>query len=241
MVRNKRQFVSEDLLIASPDSDAAQLDSILVPRGSRITLIVLPKWRTEADPEHPGWVRSNGLHLREIPEGVLGPQWKLDVARHKSARERLTAHGPAVSPDIGFAAPRITQTISGKGLVPVLTDAQGRIVLGQFGNRPLYLLADPDLLSNRGMADRGQAAAAWRCSISSTRPAPTIVVFDVTLNGLGQSRSPLRLVVRSALPGGDPELVAALLLAGVQAIVALRRAAPPPTGDRLRQGGADRQ
>ena len=128
VVRNQRQFDSEDLLIVSPDSGAAKLDQILKARGGRITLVILPKWRTQADPKHSGWVRSSGLHFRHVPEGVLAPQWKLGVTRHKSTRERLTAHGPAVSPTAGSSRRGLPDD-QRQGSRPVLTDARGRIVL----------------------------------------------------------------------------------------------------------------
>jgi hypothetical protein len=236
VVRNQRQFASEDMLIVSPDSDAANLDTILAARGGRVTLIILPKWRVQADPKHAGWVRSNGLHVREIAEKVLAPRWKLDVSRHKSRREPLTSHGPAVSPDSGFVAPLITQTISGKDLVPVLTDSQGRILLGQLGKRPLYVLADPDLLNNRGLADRRQAAAGLRLLDDLNSTSAENVLFDVTANGLGHSRSPLRLAFDPPFLAVTLTLFAAMALAGWQMLV--RFGVPLPAQRALAFGKA---
>ena len=219
VVRTQRQFGSEDLLIASPDSDAVELNSILNERGSRITLIILPKWSVQADPKHPGWVRSDGLLPRQIPEGVLAPHWKLAIARHKSARERLTVSGPAVSADIGFVAPLMAQTISGEDLEPVLTDAHGRIILGQVGKRPLYVLADPDLINNYGLASRRQATAALRLLDDLNSTGADNVLFDVTANGLGHSRSPLRLAFDPPFLAVTLTLFAAMVLAGWQMLV----------------------
>ncbi len=219
IIRNKRQFNSEDLVIVSPESGAAELNTILGERGGRVTLIILPKWRVQPDPKHAGWVRVGGLLVPQIPASVLAPRWRFAIARHKSARERLTASGPAVSSDIGFVAPLIAQTISGKDLEPALTDAEGRIILGQVGRQPLYVLADPDLINNHGLGDRAQAAAALRLLDDLNSTGASNVLFDVTTNGLGHSRSPLRLAFDPPFLAVTLTLFAAMVLAGWQMLV----------------------
>jgi hypothetical protein len=128
-----------------------------------------------------------------------------------------------------FTAPGPLQTVSGPGLKPVVTDPDGRPVLVQFGDQPLYLLADPDLISNRGMADLGQAAAALAMLDFLNSTDAGSVTFDVTLNGLGQARSPLRLMFDPPFLAVTLALLAALLLAGLQA---LSRFGPPRRPER---------
>ncbi len=99
-----------------------------------------------------------------------------------------------------------------------MTDSAGRAVLAQVGSQPLYVLTDPDLISNRGMADRGQAAAALAMLDFLNATGAKSIVFDVTLNGLGQTRSPLRLMFDPPFLAATLAIAAALLLAGLQAI-----------------------
>jgi hypothetical protein len=121
-------------------------------------------------------------------------------------------------PELRFTAPGVLQTASGPGIRPILTDYAGRPVVVRFGDRPLYLLADPDLLSNRGMADARQAGAALALLDFLNSTDAKSIVFDVTLNGLGQSRSPLRLVFDPPFLAVTLAIAAAMLLAGLQAI-----------------------
>jgi hypothetical protein len=159
---------------------------------------------------------------------IFGPTWKLKVAHHKSARERLLPSGPALGSASGLVAPPIAQTISGKNIVPLLVDRRGGIILGQIGTRPLYILADPDLLNNYGMRDRAQAAAALQLLDALNSTGAEGILFDVTANGLGQVRSPLRLAFDPPFLAVTITLFAAMWLAGWQMLVRFGAPVPAP-------------
>jgi hypothetical protein len=159
----------------------------------------------------------------------LAPAHPLRVERHRSGGTPLRTIPGHAPKELRFRAPGPLQTVSGPGLKPVVTDSAGRGVLVQFGDRPFYLLADPDLLSNRGMADRGQAAAALAMLDFLNSTGAGSVTFDVTLNGLGQARSPLKLMFDPPFLAVTLALAAALLLAGLQA---LARFGPPRRPER---------
>lgn len=218
IVRNEQLLETEDLVVLTPETGAQDMSKALARRTSKPTLIVLPKWRTVAHPAHPGWVRSPGLKPAWDPERTLAPAHPLSVQRHRGAGAPLRtvpAHAP---PEMQFTAPGALQTVSGPGMKAMVTDSAGRAVLIQFGDGPLFLLADPDLLSNRGMADRRQAAAALALLDFLNSTGAKSVVFDVTLNGFGQTRSPLRLVFDPPFLAVTLAIAAAVLLAGLQAI-----------------------
>lgn len=125
-------------------------------------------------------------------------------------------HAP---PTMNFPASAVSQFITGKGLEPIVTDAKGRIVLAKLPDSSWFVLADPDLLNNHGMADTRRAAAAlllldWLNSTDAEG-----IYFDVTLNGLGSSKSPLKLAFDPPFLPVTLTILAALLLAGLQAIV----------------------
>ncbi len=236
IVRNKAQFGTENLLIVSPDTGLAPIGDILAQRGGRVTLIILPKWKTQADPLRPSWVRVDGLLSDHVPEGVLAPSTQLVVTRRRSSGEELRVSGPAVSPEIGFVAPRISQAISGKTVKPVLSDARGRILLGQIDDRSLYVLADPDLLNNHGLANPVQAKAAVRLLDDLNSTGSDAIMFDVTANGLGHSRSPLKLAFDPPFLGVTLTLFAAMVLALWQTLI--RFGAPQPATRALAFGKA---
>lgn len=216
IVRNPRQLSGEDLVVLTPETGATDMTKALAARGAKTTLVILPKWRTSVDPTHSGWARF--VDFRDVAdvERVLAPQYKLKVTRYASGGRPLRTLS-WMPRTIGFAAPRPVQTITGLDVRPILTDADGHIVLGQIGGGPLYVLADPDLLSNIGTRDAAQARAALELLDWLNATDAKTITFDVTLNGFGASPSPLKLLFDPPFLAMTLTLAAAVLLAGVQA------------------------
>ncbi len=219
IVRSVNELDSEDLAVITPDHGWTDLSEILEQRGPRATLIVLPKWETGASEKKSGWVEVSGLLPAEDPERTLAPDIPFRVARSRSRGEPLRTVHPAAPPELQFLAPRVTQSIFSAKLKPIVTDASGRIVLGQVGDQPLYVLADPDLINNHGMGDERQARAALAMLDLLNSTGATSVLFDVTTNGLGSSRSPLRLAFDPPFLAVTLTIFVAMLLAGIQALV----------------------
>ncbi|HEX9963843.1 MAG TPA: hypothetical protein VGB04_02545 [Allosphingosinicella sp.] len=218
IVRNEELLGTEDLVVLTPESGLRDMTAVLGRRSGKPTLIVMPKWQTEADPARAGWVRAQGLKPAWDPARTLAPDRPLRVERHSSGGTALRTTIEHAPPDMRFTSPGALQTVSGRGFTPIVTDPAGRAVLIQFEGQPLYLLSDPDLLSNRGMADRRQAGAALAMLDFLNSTDPGSIVFDVTLNGLGQARSPLKLMFDPPFLAATLAIAVALLLAALQAI-----------------------
>ena len=216
VVRNPRQLAGEDLVVLTPETGATDMTKALAARGAKPTLVILPKWRTSVDPTHSGWARFVDFRDVDDVERVLAPQYKLKVTRYASGGRPLRALS-WMPRSIAFAAPRPVQTITGLDVRPILTDADGHVVLGQIGGGPLYVLADPDLLSNIGMRDAARARAALELLDWLNATGAKTITFDVTLNGFGASPSPLKLLFDPPFLAMTLTLAAAVLLAGVQA------------------------
>jgi len=209
---------SEDLVVLTPEQAATDLSKVMTARAAKVTLVVLPKWDSQRDPKKPAWVRVAGLVAKREPEGVLAPQWKLKVSRARTMGQSLVtvpAHAPNA---MKFPASAVSQFITGEGLEPIVTDASGRIVLGKVPNAPWFVLADPDLINNHGIADQRRAAAALALLDFLNSTDAEAIYFDVTLNGLGSSKSPLKLMFDPPFLGVTLAIAAALLLAGLQAL-----------------------
>ncbi|MFL6847447.1 MAG: hypothetical protein ACJ8EI_03610, partial [Sphingomicrobium sp.] len=145
---------------------------------------------------------------------------QLTVSRHKrNGLEPLMTVPEGAPSDLSFLSPAVVQTISGDKLEAVITDQHGRIVLGKHADRPLYVLADPDLLNNHGMADEHQAAAAMALLDYLNSTDSTSVMFDVTANGFGRSRSPLKLAFDPPFLAVTLTIFIAMLLAAIQAAI----------------------
>lgn len=180
------------------------------------TLIVLPKWIVGPSPERRGWVARMGAYdaamlselLADIAPGAV-------VTRGEgAAAPRLDFNGGA-----RFAAGPIEQlqTVSGKALTPVVVDEAQRIVMARVGQEDLYILADPDFLNTRGLANLDTARAGMTM-LDLVRIADEPVIFDVTMNGLGAARSALRLAFVPPFLGGTLALVVVAALLGWRAI-----------------------
>jgi hypothetical protein len=218
VIRDESQLAANSLLILTPPSGNTPMTDVLARRADLPTLVVLPKWSTAPlqPAGRPGWVMRWGLLDKSDPEGVLAPANKFTVTRHRSGGRPLLSAG-WFTREFGFEAPRPVQTISGANLKPLLTDDQGNIVLGQIGDKPFYVLADPDILSNMGMREESQARAALALLETLNEDGDRDFDFDVTLAGLGKAKSPLRLAFDPPFLAMTLAIVVVMLLAGWQA------------------------
>jgi hypothetical protein len=107
---------------------------------------------------------------------------------------------------------------------PLITDDSGGIVLGEIDN--FYILADPDLLDNVAMKRPENAAAALALLDWINPTGARSVAFDVVLNGLGRTKSVLRLAFDPPMLAMTLTLAVMVLLLGIRA--AGRFGAPRP-------------
>jgi hypothetical protein len=227
ILRDVHAFDTEHLLVVTPESGETNISAALDGREGKPTLFILPKWGTVGDPAHPGWVHTYGELPFEEPQGVLAPGIRFGMRRYKSGREPLVTSGlPAA---IHFRAPQYVQAITGVAtggnspantlpLRPLVSDAHGGVLLAQLGSRPLFVLADPDLFNNIGMKDVDQAAAALAVLDWMNSNPPDGIAFDVSFNGLGHSRSPLKLLFEPPFLPLTLAIAAALLLTGLHGL-----------------------
>jgi hypothetical protein len=194
-------------------------------------LVVIPKWFVIPSRERKGWVRESsplgGVYAKEILEEIA-PQARVEHGTATAAPTlKVSAkHVPGDAPAV-IRPGKIDQlqSLSGAELTPVATTQDGKVVLALLkGTRTpaVYILADPDLLNNHGIADKATARAATEV-LGMLRAKGAAITFDVTLNGLERTRSIMRLAF-------EPPLLAATLsfviVAGMLAWRAATRSGP---------------
>ena len=219
IVRSDPDLQSEDLTVISPEHGWTDLSEVLVRRGARATLLVLPKWDAAPDKQRPGWVRVSGLLPAADPARTLYPATPFTIEREKTHGEPLRTLAAGAPAELQFLAPSVLQTVGSKDIEPLIVNARGAIVLGKLKRGQFYILADPDLLNNHGMGDERQARAALALLDFLNSTGATAIRFDVTTNGLGRSRSPLKLAFDAPFLAVTLTIFAAMLLAGWQALV----------------------
>jgi hypothetical protein len=211
----------EQLVVLTPTARTRpeEMTELLAAQGDAPVLVVLPKWAAVTIPGQapkPGWV-SGGLAVlppaKLLPEEYFG---KVRMGRAKWADEN--ARGRVGGREIRLIDPGKLHTITGDGLDPLITAADGSAILARARNRDLYILADPDLINNLAFSSRERAAAAASLidAIAEDSNADGLA-FDLTLNGFGGQRSLLRFAFVPPFIGITLCLIAAGLLALWQA------------------------
>ena len=214
LVRGRGELEVEDLVVAmiEPSTTREALQELIDTRGARPTLIVLPKWSTVADPQRQSWVRSRGWLPPFTYEDALQAVG-LKVALRRAPQGEGEGQGPAEG--LIVKLPNPVQAVSGAKLKPVVATAEGGIVLGQIGDKPLYVLADPDLLNNKGLKDPAQARAALALLEALNATDAGAVWFDLSVNGFGGSPNLLKLMFEPPFAALTAAILLAALLAGL--------------------------
>ncbi|HUJ46164.1 MAG TPA: hypothetical protein VLV55_03465 [Rhizomicrobium sp.] len=220
------------IVVLTPDVDSSR-ENLKKMIGPGPRLIVLPKWITMSDIDHPGWVvKMRALSPDSVRSVVSTIAGRSKVSqRHGSGRIRLKAafgRFAGAVPDRAVTIDSL-QTISGKGLDPCIVDEHGAAVLAQIRGTQAYILADADLFNNFGLRDVSVARAAFALP-QLLRVSDRPISFDVTLNGFSQSPELLRTVFQPPILGAT---LCALLAAALLAFHALNRFGDPRSGPRV--------
>lgn len=212
---------SDALLVLTPTGEASADDLEAFVHDGQI-LIVMPKWAAARDRKRPNFVRKAGLDEFARPEVLaalkpFAPRSQLET-RNGVVRTALKAGGSpyAEGTYLPLAPIDHLQTLSGEGWDPALVDDTGRMVLARSRSHPgVFVLAEPDLLNNQGIADLDNARAGM--AILRTLGGGG-VTFDVTLNGIVRTRSIGRLMLEPPWLAATLCAVAAGLLMGVHGL-----------------------
>ncbi|WP_395645232.1 hypothetical protein [Terricaulis sp.] len=208
----------EALVVLAPEY-AVSPDELMRAEGA-VTLIILPKWFAMPHPTRRDWVAN---------ASTAPPEMVASVADQIVPHLAVSQSEGETRPDLEFglkttmrAGPiRNLQTVSGDTLIPVVTDASGRTILGQVRPTeemplPIYVLSDPDFLNTQGVADIDTARAGM-AMLELALDDRQMIVFDVTMNGLGGSRSALKMAFTPPFLGATLGFAIAALLLGWRA------------------------
>jgi hypothetical protein len=214
------------IVTPSPAHDAKAIRSVAFD-GRR--LVVMPKWLVAPSPTRPGWVlKGDAVDLDRLKKtGVLEAYAKTATLQRRAGSARQTLRF-ADGRTLTTGAVDQLQTLEAAGLVALVTDDRGGLVLARTRDRKVYILSDPDLLNTMGLKSLETTRAA-DAIVDLVRPAGPLIL-DVSLHGFKRSRSVLALALEPPFLGGTLCAVAAALLAGIAAAIRfgpIRRATPP--------------
>ena len=140
-------------------------------------LIVLPKWSVMGDPTHPGWVRKvdvipSELVTSALPEGFHPKDIK--VTRQSGVTQPTLKGGEQLfnaARNFDVGSTDSWQTLSGKSVTPIITDANGGVVLGLL--TPLPENPDDANANDANNATPPAASAADNTAADNSAAAPT--------------------------------------------------------------------
>ncbi|MBA2587153.1 MAG: hypothetical protein H0U98_00850 [Alphaproteobacteria bacterium] len=223
------------LTILTPDITTGKTDWHDYEEQSAV-LVILPKWITVPMPLRSGWVVKAGAWPADDIAKMLAPITKLTLkqtqgdfrglvpasdTRLKGLPRALPGHFQLLQyfPQGGEAVVFVEDPHS-KRLKP---DGVNFVVRVRDGDKPIYILSDPDLMNNQGLSDPVTAQTALTI-IRALRRGNGPVRMDVMLNGMTRSPSLLKALFEPPFRGAT---ICASLAAILMALHALSRFGAP--------------
>ena len=191
------------LIVAEPD--LARMDNDASRRLTRAPrlLLVLPKWKGDADPAKPAWIaKATPVPLATARATASLAASRVDVFRQQwpdvwaTNALGVTPTNPAPNPE------GVIQLLSSPFVRPVVATDNG-ILVGEIRTSTgvTWILSDPDILANHGLP-KGNNAPFMLALIDALRRINTTetnapIVFDETVHGFRQAEeSPVKLAFR---------------------------------------------
>lgn len=228
--RQLEQEESRPTLILTPPSstDADQLldyNYTVAP-----IVLMLPKWQAEQDPQKPGWVKLVGVVPTELVKDLIPEEWQgsaFEMKESNGTRNVALRYQSFVrnqAADLGASKPiKYLRTISGSNWFTIVPGPDGGAVIAKHKDLNLYVVSDPDLFNNAGLADLNQARLLGYF-LEDIGVGERAVAFDLTFNGFQRQPSISRLALEPPLLGAT----LCVLLAGILiAFQAATRFLPP--------------
>lgn len=174
--------VAEPRLGRDAPARARKLQQML--RSAQRSLLVLPKWQGVEDPAHPGWLaQAAPVPAAEIA-GVLKAA-DVPAAAYRAAGGGVqTCDGAGASPTLD--GPQLLRPDDDdESLQPIVTCSGGWLLAQREDEEDgsvVWILSDPDVLSNHGLPAGDNAHVAWAV-LEHAREDGQAVVLDETMHG----------------------------------------------------------
>lgn len=203
------------LLILTPNlqTKPAEIEAALKDAAGETApvLIILPKWATAPQQLKLNCEERVAYAPAQLLVRMLAPVTPVTI-RHRQ-KVRLTY---PTSLDLRpFRTPETVQSLDSDKIYALIAAADGSAVLGEVPGKHIYILADPDLLNNYGLAQRQNAQAAIALLAALDPDNPGTINFDTMLPYGAGGRNLVQLMLEPPFLGVTLALFAAALLAGI--------------------------
>lgn len=219
------------LVIAEPRPSARLQVSALL--DAKTALLILPKWRGKPSRQHPGWIADATLQSELESSVTLWLNVPQGEVVRQPAVDSWSENALGVVPDIADPV----QLMRSERLRPIVA-TEGGMLVGEIRNkdRRLWILSDPDVMTNHGIGRKDNAAFSVAL-INALAPGGGTVVFDETVHGyLARPESPFKLLVDLESPFISVTAQAVLAVALLLWAAVVRFGAPAPAPPALDAG-----
>jgi hypothetical protein len=174
------------LVFAEPDpSDERALAALAAACAEPVELLlVLPRYRGTADPEHPEWIESASKHsIASIAEILSRCGLEARVRRFQPAEDARWTSDEEESFELELDEPQLLARSF--ELESIVAEERGILVAAHWRAQVeswLWIVADPDLVANRGLG-RGENAELAASIVSRALLDEAPVVFDQQIHG----------------------------------------------------------
>ncbi len=169
------------LVVAEPRLENWYEETLDAAPFAATILLVLPKWDGFKDEARPHWLRLAGMVPRKYVESVLRSVDRGGAVLRVAGPLDWTTGSLGAEPTIAYP-----QLLDSDALEPVIWSDQG-ILLGVLvhDGQTIWILSDPDILSNHGLGQGDNAVLTLRL-FDMLRPAGGAVIFDEAVHGYWQ-------------------------------------------------------
>jgi len=209
-------------------SSAEEIDELLEQReqwAAGPTMLILPKWLAMPIPEMENVEREEGWVALM---GAMSPTWfsELEIGEGAELAIGETGGWQGLGQSGDLPDESQVQALVGdddKRMRPIIVDGEGDVLAAELVRKgsdntwPVFVVFEPDLMNNYGMADRQRASMALQLVEQAKGGGNYPIRFDLSLNGLGASENLLTLAFR-------PPFLAATLCMLLAALVIAWRA-----------------
>lgn len=221
MVRRDADLDTPDPLVITlePTTDPDTIDKLIKRRAALPTILVLPKWLTMPRRDKPAWVMSFGsISVSELSRQIA-----------KVTKAKVSENGNGLRTIAGDELEGVVVDVGNEeeDFQRILTDASGNLLVARVKEKPLLIVADPDLLDNQGLKTLAGAERAMQLLGAFGEGN---VAFDLTLHGFGQNPNLLKLAFEAPFLPFTLCLLIATLLAGWHAMLRFGPALPELRG-----------
>jgi hypothetical protein len=151
--RNILVVIEPQLLLERPETAQRLREHV---SGADRVLVLLPKWKGEADRTHQGWLAGvRPLPAADVATGLAALGITGSIEQHDGV---VRLHGLVGEGDAEIEHPQLMTTTD---LYPLVAGPEG-ILVGERkdGDQLLIVVSDPDLFSNHGLRRGGNAGVA---------------------------------------------------------------------------------